>query len=52
MDRLGGLVDIAPADRAGVPGSYPAPGENFSLVIPSKTRFKTYNSGETFSLYL
>ena len=47
MDRLGGLVVIAPARRAGDPGSNPGPGENFSLkllistcqmVIP-KTKF-------------
>ena len=33
MDRLGGLVVIAPARRAGDPGSNPRPGENFSLNI-------------------
>ena len=31
MDRLGGLVIIAPARRAGDPGSNPGPDENFSL---------------------
>ena len=31
VDRLGGLVVIAPARRAGDPGSNPGPGENFSL---------------------
>ena len=30
MDRLGGLVVIAPARIAGDPGSNPGPGENFS----------------------
>ena len=30
-DRLGGLVVIAPARRAGDPGSIPGPGSNFSL---------------------
>ena len=30
MDRLGGLVVIAPARRAGDPGSNPGPDENFS----------------------
>ena len=29
MDRLGGLVVIAPARRVVDPGSYPGPGENF-----------------------
>ena len=33
MDRLGGLVVIAPALRAGYPGSIPGPGENFSLKL-------------------
>ena len=33
MDRLGGLVVIAPARRAGDPGSNPGPGENFSLKL-------------------
>ena len=28
LDRLGGLVVIAPAHRAGDPGSNPGPGEN------------------------
>ena len=29
VDRLDGLVVIAPARRAGDPGSNPGPGENF-----------------------
>ena len=33
MDRLGGFVVIAPALRAGDPGSIPGPGENFSLKL-------------------
>ena len=33
MDRLGGLVVITPARRAGEPGSIPGPGENFSLKL-------------------
>ena len=33
MDRLGGLVVIAPAHRAGDPGSNPGPDENFSLKL-------------------
>ena len=33
MNRLGGLVVIAPARRAGDPGSNPGPGENFSLKL-------------------
>ena len=33
MDRLGGLVVIAPARRAGDPGSNPGPGENFCLKL-------------------
>ena len=33
MDRLGGLVVIAPARRAGDPGSNPGSGENFSLKL-------------------
>ena len=31
VDRLDGLVVIAPAHKAGDPGSIPSPGENFSL---------------------
>ena len=33
VDRLGGLVVIAPARRAGDPGSNPSPGKNFSLKL-------------------
>ena len=33
MDRLSGLVVIAPARRAGDPGSDPGPGENVSLKL-------------------
>ena len=33
MDRLGGLAVIAPASRAGDPGSNPGPGENFPLKL-------------------
>ena len=33
VDRLGGLVVIAPARRTGDPGSNPGPGENFSHII-------------------
>ena len=33
MDRLGGLVVIAPARRAGDPGSIPGPGENCFLKL-------------------
>ena len=33
MDRLGGLVVIAPARRVGDPGSNPGRAENSSLVI-------------------
>ena len=33
MDRLDGLVVIAPARRAGDPGSIPGPSENFSLKL-------------------
>ena len=33
VDRLGGLVVIAPARRAGDPGSNPGPGGNFSLIL-------------------
>ena len=32
VDRLGGLVVIAPARRAGGPVSIPDPGENFFLL--------------------
>ena len=32
-DHLGGLMVIAPARRAGDPGSIPGPGENFSLKL-------------------
>ena len=31
VDRVGGLVVIAPARRAGDPGSIPSPGENSLL---------------------
>ena len=41
VDRLGGLVVIAPARRAGDPGSNPGPRENFSL-IPSHRLIKVY----------
>ena len=33
MDRQGGLVVIAPARRAGDPGSIPGPGESFFLNL-------------------
>ena len=33
MDRLGGLVVIAPAHRAGDPGSNLGPGENLSFKL-------------------
>ena len=33
VNRLGGLVVIAPARIAGDPGSIPGPGENFSLKL-------------------
>ena len=33
MDRLGGLVVIAPARRAVDPGSIPGPGESFFLNL-------------------
>ena len=33
VNRLGGLVVIAPARRAGAPGLNPGPGENFSLKL-------------------
>ena len=33
MDRLGGLVIIAPVRRAGDQGSNPGPGEDFSLKL-------------------
>ena len=33
VDGLGGLVVIAPARRAGDPGSNPGPGENFFSQI-------------------
>ena len=33
VDRLGGLVVIAPARIVGDPGSNPGPGENFSLKL-------------------
>ena len=33
MDRLGGLVVIAPARITGDPGSNPGPSENFSLKL-------------------
>ena len=32
VDRLGNLVGIAPARRAGDPGSNPGPGEDFFLL--------------------
>ena len=33
MDRLGSVVVIAPAHRAGDPGSNPGPGDNCSLNL-------------------
>ena len=33
VDRMGGLMVIAPAHRAGNPGSIPGPGDNFSLKL-------------------
>ena len=33
MDRLGGLVVIAPAHTAGDPGSNPGPGDNSFLKL-------------------
>ena len=33
LDQLGGLVVIAPARRAGDPGSNPGLGQNFSLKL-------------------
>ena len=33
VDRLGGLLVIAPARRVRDPGSNPGPGEKFSLVL-------------------
>ena len=36
MDRLDSLVVIAPAHRAGDPGSNPGPGENFSLKLTTQ----------------
>ena len=33
MDRLGGLVVIRSARRAGDPGSNPGPGKNLSLML-------------------
>ena len=33
MDRLGGLVVITPAHRAGDPGSNPGPDKDFSLKL-------------------
>ena len=33
VDRLGGLVVISPACRAGNPSSNPGPGKNFSLKL-------------------
>ena len=33
VDCLGGLVVVAPARRAGDPGSNPGSGENFSLKL-------------------
>ena len=33
LDRLGGLVVIAPKRRAGDPGSNPGPGEEFFLKL-------------------
>ena len=43
VDRLGGLVVIAPARRAGDLGSNPDLGENFSLKLLKKNIFtRTY----------
>ena len=40
MDRVGSFVDIAPARRAGDPGSNPGPGENFSLKLLTANSIK------------
>ena len=44
MDLLGGLVVIAPARRAGDPGSNPGPGENFFSKIINLKFFFIYNN--------
>ena len=48
VDRLGGLVVIAPARRAGDPGSNPGPGEFFSLklLIKMVSLFNKNNQSE------
>ena len=39
MDRLGGLVVIAPARTAGDPGLNPGPGDKFSLKLLRCTKY-------------
>ena len=48
MDRLGGLVVIAPARRAGDLGSNPGPGENFSLKLLIYDLSDGYSKSEIF----
>ena len=47
MDRLGGLVVIAPERRAGDPDSNPGPGENFSLKLLISTCQMVILKGKT-----
>ena len=50
-DRLGGLVVIAPARRAGDPGSIPGPGENFSLKLLTEN-YESHTNTSGFRLDL
>ena len=64
MDRLVDLVAIAPARRAGDPGSNPGPGEHFSLklliyiyiryyrLIDELIRHRTGNTGDPLGMKL
>ena len=47
MDLLCGLVVIAPARRAGDPGSNPSPGENFFSIVCTLRNYNL-NSREKF----
>ena len=49
LDRLGGLVVIAPARRAGDPGSIPGPGENFSLKLLIYDLLEGYSKAKSSS---
>ena len=50
VDRMGGLVVIAPARRAGDPGSIPGPGENFFSLLLITYRCFSFVYGNVFQV--